>query len=379
MVFVTHNQILVATTTIVVALAACTAPQTETSNSDQAAQPNQLEEVANTVKVPPAGIAIDGSSTVYPITDLAAKKFLETKEGGKTKVDVKFSGTSAGFRRFCAGETDISDASRPILIKEIETCNKSGVRFVELPIAFDALTLAVNPKNSWIDSITVNELKKIWQPAAQGKITNWKQVRAGFPDQPLKLFGAGKDSGTFDYFNEVVSGKPKESRMDYTDSEDDNELVAGIEQNPNALGYIPYSYYEANKSRLKALAVDNGKGAILPAKDTVENAKYQPFSRPLFIYVNLAAAQAKPEVRAFVEFYLTNVASMVTSVNYIPLPQEGYRLAKIQFSRGEAGTVFDGKPQTEVTIENLLRRQSVFQLNVGQDNQPSIQRSQASK
>jgi phosphate transport system substrate-binding protein len=324
------------------------------------------QEVVDSASVPPDGtIKVDGSSTVYPISKAVAEAYLK-QSGEQVAIDVQFSGTSAGFQKFCAGETDISDASRPILVEEMETCNKAGVRFIELPIAFDALTIAVHPENNWANDITIAELKKIWEPAAQGKIKTWNQVRASYPNQPLNLFGAGKDSGTFDYFNEVLSGNADASRSDYNASEDDNELVSGIEKDKNALGYIPFAYFEAQQDRLKALAVDNGKGAVPPSRETVEAAKYQPLSRPLFIYVNARSAQEKPEVRSFVEYYLKNATTLVPPVGYIPLPEEGYRLATIQFQKGEVGTVFEGVPQPEVTIAELLRRQAVFQLGSNQ-------------
>ncbi len=362
---------------VAIALAGCPAPQA--TAPDQAESPAVAEvAAADKTKIPPAGkVIISGSSTVYPISEATVRKFKETKDGQKTDVSVEFTGTSAGFRKFCAGEVDLTGASRPILVKEIESCNQAGIRFIELPVAFDALTLAVNPKNNWIDSITVDELKKIWEPAAQNKITNWKQIRPGFPDKPLKLTGAGSDSGTFDYFNEVISGKPKESRMDYFGSEDDEEIVEFIVKEEGSLGYVPFSYFEANENRLKALAIDYGKGPVLPNRENVEKAKYQPFSRPLFIYVNVSAAQQKPEVRAFVEYYLKNAKDTVKEVQYIPLPDDGYRLASIQFQRGEVGTVFDGVPQPEVTIEELLRRQAVFQLNADQ-SRPGVARQPAS-
>jgi phosphate transport system substrate-binding protein len=347
-----------------VALAGCAGETTTTTQPDATAQPSPVtQEVVDANAPKTAGILIDGSSTVYPVTEAAAKQFRETSEGQTAQMDVKFSGTSAGFRQFCAAETDISNASRPILLAEIEACNKAGVRFIELPIAFDALTLAVNPQNNWAQDLTIAELKKIWEPAAQGKVNNWSQVRQGYPNRPLKLFGAGKNSGTFDYFNEVTTGDPKQSRTDYTSSEDDNVLVEGIAKDPNALGYIPFFYFEQNENRLKALAIDSGKGPVAPSRQMVENAKYQPFSRPLFIYVNARSAQSKPEVRAFVDYYLKNANKIVTSVNYIPLPEEGYHLAKVQFNRGEIGTVFEGVPQPDVTIAELLRRQAVFQLS----------------
>jgi phosphate transport system substrate-binding protein len=341
------------------ALTACVPQTTQPETAEQQAVTAQT--VAETKGPSDPGIKIDGSSTVYPITERVVSEFRKASQWANVAVDVRFSGTTAGFRQFCAGEIDISDASRPILLKEIEACNKEGVRFIELPIAFDALTVAVNPQNTWADNITIAELEKIWAPASQGKITRWNQVRPSFPDRPLTLFGAGKDSGTFDYFNEVVTGKPKESRTDYTDSEDDNVLVEGIAKDPNALGYMPFAYYEANQNRLKGLAIDSGKGAIMPSRETVEQAKYQPFSRPLFIYVNFQSTR-KPEVRAFIEFYLKNARNLVATVGYIPLPEEGYHLASVQFYKGEVGTVFEGVPQPDVTIAELLRRQAVFQL-----------------
>jgi phosphate transport system substrate-binding protein len=251
-------------------------------------------------------------------------------------------------------------------VEEVEACDKAGVRFIELPVAFDALTIVVNPKNDWVKDLTVAELTKMWEPAAQGKITTWNQVRASFPNRPLNLFGAGSNSGTFDYFNEVTSGKAKASRTDYKGSEDDEDTVKGVENDLNALGYFGFSYYEANLKRLKAVAIDGGKGAVLPSRQTVENATYQPFSRPLLIYVNYKSAQDKPEVRAFVDFYLKNAKNLVASVGSIPLPEEGYRLARVQFDKGEVGTVFEGVPQPNVTIAELLRKQAVFQLSANE-------------
>ncbi|MBD1847326.1 PstS family phosphate ABC transporter substrate-binding protein [Cyanobacteria bacterium FACHB-63] len=342
-------------------LIGCTSSNQAVDPNPQAATPTPSE-IANPVVPGYSGIRVDGSSTVFPITDRMAKEYRKEKGGQAGAIDVKFSGTGGGFRKFCAGETDINNASRPILKEEIEACGKAGVRFYELPIAFDALTLAVNPQNTWAKDITVAELRKIWEPAAQGRITNWKQVRDSYPDLPLKLYGAGKDSGTFDYFNEVTTGKPKESRTDYTASENDNELVAGVSKDPNALGYFGLSYYEAKQNELKALAVQYkaGESAILPSRETVEKAQYRPFSRPLFIYVNITAAQRKPELQAFVSYYLKNAKRLVTTVGYIPLPDEGYHLTNLHFYQGKVGTVFEGVPQPDLTIAELLRKQAVF-------------------
>lgn len=317
-----------------------------------------ISPLARSKQQAPQIVQIDGSSTVFPITQAIAKEYNQTDEQ-QLQVKVGFSGTGGGFRKFCAGETDISDASRPITPEEMKACAQAGIRYFELPVAFDALTVVVNPNNTWMQDITVEELKKIWEPAAQGKITNWNKIRAAYPNQPLRLFGPGKDSGTFDYFTEVTIGKDN-SRTDYVASEDDNTLVQGVRQDPNALGYFGFAYYEANQSQLKAIAIDSGKGAVLPSRKSVEKAEYQPLSRPLFIYVNYKAAQNKPEVASFVEFYLKNAARLVSSVGYIPLPDETYHVADVHFHAGKVGTVFGGKPQPNLTISELLRQQKAF-------------------
>jgi len=355
----------------VVPLTACS--QTTQVNSPTPSESNAAKPVSKTTEPEKVGLApaapdiqVDGSSTVYPTTALVAKEFRKTASGENANIEVKFSGTSSGFKNFCAGEIDISGASRPILLEEVAACDKAGVRFIELPVAFDALTIAVNPKNNWTNNLTVAELTKMWEPAAQGKIKTWKQVRASFPNRPLALFGAGSRSGTFDYFNEVTSGKAKASRSDYTGSEDDNDTVKGVASDLNAIGYFGFSYYEANQQRLKAVAIDGGKGAVLPSRAAVENGTYQPFSRPLLIYVNYKSAQDKRDVRAFVDFYLKNANNLVASVGSIPLPEEGYRLARVQFAKGKVGTVFEGVPQPNVTIAALLRKQAVFQLSANE-------------
>ncbi len=304
-------------------------------------------------------IKIDGSSTVYPITDAMAKEYQNTNPK-KAQITVEFSGTGGGFKKFCAGETDISNASRPIRPEEMEACKKAGIRYYELPIAFDALTVVVNPKNNWAKDITVEELKKIWEPAAQGKITRWNQIRANWPNQPITLYGAGKESGTFDYFTEAIVGTPKASRTDYTASEDDTVLVQGVTKDENALGYFGLSYYEENQSQLKAVGIDRGKGAVLPSRETVEKSQYQPLARPLFIYVSYNSAQSKVELRNFVEFYMKKAPTLVSSVGYIPLPKEGYQLIYQHFYNGKVGTVFGGKAQIDSTIGELLRQQATF-------------------
>ncbi|MDM9385544.1 PstS family phosphate ABC transporter substrate-binding protein [Chlorogloeopsis sp. ULAP01] len=333
---------------------------TNSNTSTQTQQPQKVTEVSNaeTVKT----VNVDGSSTVYPITQAIAKEFQTNSQNksNQAQVKVNFSGTSGGFEKFCTGQTDISNASRPILKAEMDKCNKNNVRFIELPVAFDALTIAVHPQNNWAQDITIAELKKIWEPAAQNKITRWNQVRATWPDRPLKLYGAGDKSGTFDYFTEAVVGKPGDSRTDYTASEDDEVLVDGISKDPNALGYFGFAYFEENQNKLKALAVNNGQGAVSPSRQTVEKNTYQPFSRPLFIYVNAQSAQNKPAVKHFVDFYIENAPKIVSSIGYVPLTEEGYHLAKVHFNRGKVGTVFEGEAQINLTLGELLRKQAKF-------------------
>jgi phosphate transport system substrate-binding protein len=303
-------------------------------------------------------IQVDGSSTVFPITEAVAEEFQKAKKG-KVKVTVGIAGTGGGFKKFCRGETDISNASRPILKQEMEACKKAGIEYIELPVAYDALTVMVNPKNSWVSSMTVAELKKIWEPSAQGKITNWSQVRPNWPNAPLKLFGAGADSGTFDYFTEAIVGKAKSSRGDFTASEDDNVLVQGIASDRNALGFFGFAYYVENQKKLKAVAIDAGTGPVAPSARTVEDGTYQPLSRPIFIYVSKKAA-AKPEVREFVEFYLKNAPNLVKQVKYVPLPAKAYTVGLEHFQKGKVGTVFGGEAEVGIKIDDLLKREAKF-------------------
>lgn len=310
---------------------------------------------AGEVKAQQIIIKIDGSSTVYPVTEAVAEEFQKARKGA-VKATVGISGTGGGFKKFCRGETDISNASRPILAQEIETCKKNGVRYYELPVAFDALTVMVNPRNTWVSSMTVAELKKVWEPAAQGKITKWSQVRPGWPDAPLKLYGPGADSGTFDYFTEAIVGKAKSSRGDYTASEDDNVLVQGIANDPNALGYFGFAYYVENQRKLKAVKVDGGKVPVAPSAESVEDGTYQPLSRPIFIYVSAKSA-ARPEVKEFVEFYLKNGAELARQVKYVPLPAKVYAAALDRLKSGKVGTVFGGEAEVGVRIDGLMKRE----------------------
>jgi len=302
-------------------------------------------------------VKVDGSSTVYPITEGVAEEFQKANKG--LKVTVGVSGTGGGFKKFCRGETDIADASRPISGKEMEACRAAGIEYYELPVAFDALTVVINPKNTWLKQATVAELKKMWEPAAQGKITHWNQVNPTWPNQPIKLFGAGSDSGTFDYFTEAIVGKSKSSRGDFTASEDDNVLVQGVAGDVNAIGYFGYAYYAENTAKLKALPIveKDGKPAVAPSEKTVLDGSYQPLSRPIFIYVS-AKAVAKPEVKKFVEFYMKEGAKLASEVKYVPLPAEAYTTAMDHVNKGKKGTVFGGKNEVGITIKDLLSREA---------------------
>ena len=301
-------------------------------------------------------IKVDGSSTVFPITEAVAEEY-QIQKRGKVHVTVGISGTGGGFKRFCRGETDISDASRPILTAEMAACAAAGIKYIELPIAYDALTVVVNPKAAWIDQVTIAELKKMWDPAAQGVVTRWNQVNSRWPKAPLKLFGPGADSGTFDYFTEAVNGKAKSSRGDFTASEDDNILVQGIESDVNGLAYFGYAYYAAQQGKMKAVKVVNAQGvAVGPSEAAVLDGSYNPFSRPLFIYVNAQAAQ-RPEVKEFVEFYLGQGAQYIKEVKYVPFVAAAYTTALGHFRNNKLGTVFGGVPQVGLKVEDLLSRE----------------------
>lgn len=304
-------------------------------------------------------VRVDGSSTVEPISSAVAEEFGKANPGMRPPT-VGLSGTGGGFKKFYASEIDITGASRPISPEEDAECKKNGIEYIELPVAYDALAVVVNPKNTWVDHLTVAELKKIWEPGAEGKITDWSQVRAGFPNKPLKLFGAGTDSGTFDYFTKAIVGEEKASRGDYTPSEDDNLLVQGVAGDEGGLGYFGLAYYEQNKDRLKLVPIEdenpnNGAGPISPSAETVHNGTYQPLARPLFIYVNKKALE-RENVKKFVQFYLENAASLAPRVGYIALPQNVMDLVKERLEKGITGSVFGGKgSQVGVKIEDLLK------------------------
>jgi phosphate transport system substrate-binding protein len=302
--------------------------------------PDALAQLSGSVKV-------DGSSTVYPITAAAAEMFREV--GPKVKVSVGISGTGGGFKKFLEDKpelrTDIQDASRPIVPTEVERAQKLGVEFVEVPIAYDGIAVVVNPANTFCDHLTIAELKAIWAP--ESKITNWRDVRPGFPDVPLKLYGPGMDSGTFDYFTEVIVGKAKSCRADFSPSEDDNVLVKGVEGDQGALGYFGLAYYEANEKRLKLLGIAKGDGQpIKPTAETVRNLTYNPLARPLFLYVNKNSL-SRPEVQGFLKFFLDNARKIVEhpKVGYIGLSDALYAMSRDRLAKGVTGTVYGG-PET---------------------------------
>ena len=304
-------------------------------------------------------IKIDGSSTVFLISYEAARRY-QQKVRNAPAIAVNFSGTGGGFEKFCAGETDINNASRPINSEEMETCKANGVQYIELPIALDAITVVVNPENTWAEDITVQELAKIWQSESEETIENWNQIRESWPDRPLNLYGPGEDSGTFDYFTQVVIGETGSSRQDYTKSEDDSVLVEEVSEDPNGLGYFGLGYYTANWNRLKSLSVDNGQQSSQPTVEAIKTLKYQPLTRPLFIYVNAEAVQTKPELQEFTQYYLEDVRKWVPFVGYVPLEKDVYELVSQRFQQQTIGTVYGGELQSDIPIEEMLQQESVF-------------------
>ena len=301
-------------------------------------------------------IAIDGSSTVFPITEAVAEEFQMASPGARVTVGI--SGTGGGFSKFCAGEIDISDASRPIKPVEVEACAAAGIGFVELPVAYDGIAIVVNPENDWVDTLTIADLRRMWEPAAQGTVTRWEHVRTGWPEDDLHLFGPGADSGTFDYFSEAIVGEEGASRGDFTSSEDDNVLVQGISRDALGLGFFGYAYYEENRDRLKLIPVDdgddsNGAGPIAASPDTVRDGTYQPLSRPIFVYVSTASLE-RPEVQAFVDFYLTEGADLVREVGYVPLSPHEYALVAQRANERVVGSMFGGGQEVGSSLEVLL-------------------------
>ncbi|AFZ50109.1 PstS family phosphate ABC transporter substrate-binding protein [Dactylococcopsis salina] len=303
-------------------------------------------------------VTIDGSSTVFPITEAMAEEFQGKFSG--VRVTVGVSGSGGGFKKFCNGETDISNASRPIKESEQEMCAEAGIEFIEIPVAFDAISVIKNPENDWAECLTTEELETIWRPEAQGEINNWQQVRSSFPDQRLSLYGPGTDSGTFDYFTEAIGGEGGASRGDYTASEDDNVVVQGVVSDEGSLGYLGLAYYEENQDKLEAIAVDdgnpdNGEGCVPPSAATVEDGTYQPLARPIFIYVKRSAAEEKAQVEEFINFYLSSEnRNLVTEVGYVGLSDTIYEKAIARFENRKTGTIFEDGSTVGVKLNEVL-------------------------
>lgn len=309
-----------------------------------------------------ATVKVDGSSTVFPITEAVAEEFQAAHPG--LRVTVGISGTGGGFKKFVRGEIDISGASRPILAAEMAEAKKNGIEYIELPVAFDGLTVVLHPANDFVKELTVADLKKIWEPAAQGTVMTWKQVRPEWPDEKLTLYGAGADSGTFDYFTEATVGKAKSSRGDYTASEDDNVLVKGVSADKHALGYFGYAYYAPHAGKLKAVPIVNKDGkAVAPAEASIRDGSYNPLSRPIFVYVSKKSLE-RPEVRKFVEFYLANAAPLVSEVKYVPLPADAYEKGQKRLAAGQVGTAFGGHQEVGLRIDECFARPLVTEPKV---------------
>ncbi|MFP5380297.1 MAG: PstS family phosphate ABC transporter substrate-binding protein, partial [Vicinamibacteria bacterium] len=308
-------------------------------------------------------IAADGSSTVFPITEAVAEEFQRANSG--TRVTVGVSGTGGGFQKFCRGETDISNASRPISEVEIEACRQAGIEFIELPMAYDGIAIVVNPKADWVDTITVAELKRLWAPESQGQVLRWNQVRPSWPDREIHLFGAGVDSGTYDYFTQAIVGEEGASRGDFTASEDDNVLVQGIRNDELAIGFLPFAYYYENRDQLKLVPVDDEQpdeksgvnAPVAPSMDAIRDGSYQPLSRPVFIYVSTRALE-RPEVQQFMTFYVENAGELSAEVGYVDPGAEGYRLVGEHLASRRTGSAFEhGGSQVGLTLEQLLSRE----------------------
>lgn len=301
-------------------------------------------------------VKVDGSSTVYPLTEAVAEEFLVQNRKLGYQVTVGISGTGGGFKKFCRGETDLQNASRPIQESEIVACKKAGIRFIELPIAFDAIAIVAHTANNFLNEISIEDLKKIWEPSAQNKITKWNQVRKEWPAEEIKLFGAGADSGTFDYFTEAVMGQARASRGDYTASEDDNTLIMGISREKSSLGYVPFSYYRENQKKIKAIPVVWKGKKSFPTFESIKSGEYAPLSRPLFVYVSEKALK-RPEVQKFAEFYIQNSETLAEEVQSVPLPATAYTLILNQLKNKKWGTVFQGHSQVGMSIDELLKKE----------------------
>ncbi|MDQ7732846.1 PstS family phosphate ABC transporter substrate-binding protein [Halomonas sp. SpR1] len=301
-------------------------------------------------------VQVDGSSTVFPVSEAMAEEFGNANRG-EIRVTVGLSGTGGGFKKFCRGETDITGASRPIRPEELELCKENGIEFIELPVAMDALSVVVSPQNDWVDHLTVEELQKMWEPEAQGVITNWNQVREGFPDRPLNLFGAGTDSGTYDYFTTAIVGEEHSSRGDFTASEDDNVLVMGVANDHNALGFFGLAYFLENQDKLKAVPISwKGGEPVEPTKETAGDGEYQPLTRPLYYYANKASVEEKEHVEKFAEFlFQEENGDLVSEVGYVPLGERVREAALRVLADREVGTAYQGSEVGVDVVETLER------------------------
>ncbi|MBC8163660.1 MAG: PstS family phosphate ABC transporter substrate-binding protein [Roseiflexaceae bacterium] len=331
--------------------AAATVPPGATASAaptPQAATPTSAATQARSLQ---GTISIDGSSTVFPIAEAIAAEFM--LRAPDVEVQLGVSGTGGGFEKFCAGETVISNASRPIKQSEMADCAANDVAFIELPIAYDGLSIVVNPQNDWVACLTVDELRRMWEPAAEGMLMRWNQIRPEWPDAPLALYGAGADSGTFDYFTSAIIGEEAASRGDYIGSEDDYLLSQGVAAGKYALGYFGYAYYRASQDQLKLLQIDSGAGCVAPDEATIAANTYQPLSRPIFIYVNVAGLQ-RSEVAAFLDTFLDSAAQVAGDVKYVPLSDSVYALVRERLREQRTGSVFTGGSQVGLSIEQLL-------------------------
>ena len=298
-------------------------------------------------------IDIDGSSTVFPISEAMVEEFAKAS-GGSARLVIGISGTGGGFKKFCAGETDITNASRPIKQSEVEKCSENGVEYIELPVAIDGITVAVNPDNDFVQCITVQELHTMWSPESEGSIQRWKQVRPEWPDQRLRLYGPGVDSGTFDYFTRVINGEAQASRGDFTSSERDNVLVQGVSGDKSSLGYFGYAFAIENREILKVVDIDGGQGCVAPTVETINDGSYRPLSRPLLIYVAREAADL-PAVRDFVRYHMSpDRAQLIEEVGFVPFPARMSELALARFEKRLTGTLFGGVDPQQGTVEEIL-------------------------
>lgn len=315
----------------------------------------------------PTTIRIDGSSTVYPFAEAAIEAFKASRKAPDTTFRLTASGTSAGFRGFCSGEIPISNASRPINAEELEQCRQAGVTFLELPVAFDAITVVVHPSNTWADPISMAELQRMWNKDAQGTVMRWKQVNPAWPDRPIRLFGPGADSGTFDYFNKAVNGDSTNSRTDVVTSEDDNVLVDAVAQDPLALSYFGFEYLQGNQERLRPLALVQADGtAVIPSVEAVQKDAYRPLARPLFLYVNDEQLQRSPALRSFIEYTLSKGRRIAEQAGSIPLIDSTYRLTESKVYKRVLGSAYDGRLPIGLTLGEVLNR------SLDQDKKPEF-------